>query len=50
MAQTLKSLPAVRETMVKSLGQYDLVEKNFCVNKYVWLDISSAIVIYFMFI
>ena len=28
MAQTLKSLPAVQETQVRSLGQEDLLEKD----------------------
>ena len=28
MAQTLKSLPAVQETQVRSLGQEDLLEKE----------------------
>ena len=44
MVQTVKSLPAMRETWVRSLGQEDLMEKemathsSICAEKIPWME------------
>ena len=49
MAQTVKRLPAMRETWVRSLGQEDLLEKEMATNssilpwKIPWVEESGRL-------